>query len=121
MVYRLQFEPNLAKRKYINTPGSVYVLKHDLTLPNRNYTPINTTKNPNNNIQSIEQKRRGEKRKHKQNKKEQLILFFFFRSSQRSLPIPNNHCCLDSINLSIHDFPSLTQYLTLKRAEPKKS
>lgn len=69
--YRLQFEPNIAKKKDINTPGTVYILQHNLILPNTNYTPINTTRSLNNNIQSIDQSidRAGEKRRHKQTKK----------------------------------------------------
>lgn len=71
MVYRLQFEPNLAGKKGINTPGTVYILKHNLILPNTNTThPSTQRKTPtiifNRSIdRSIEQEIREETNKQK--------------------------------------------------------
>lgn len=84
MVYRLQFEPNLAKKKDINTPGTVYILKHNLILPNTDTThPSTQRKTPTIILnQSINRSsRREENRREEINTKEQLILFFFFPSS----------------------------------------
>lgn len=64
MVYRLQFESNLAgKKKDLNTPGTVYIFKHNLILPNTNTThPSTQRKTLNNNTQSIDQSIEQERR-----------------------------------------------------------
>lgn len=110
-------------RKGINTPRTVYILTHNLILPNTNTTHPSTQRKPPTIIlnRSINRSsRREEKRKHKQNKKEQLILFFFFRSSP-TLATSTQQPLLSQFYQSIRPRYPLSQSESHSQKSPKRA